>query len=348
MNKTPFQITRRKLLSTTTAAVTTTLATPSILRAQAVNTLDMSVWLPLQSDVTQNLFYPWAEGIEEVTEGRVKINILPTPKGPPPAHLELLRTGQIDVGFSIHGYSQNEFARAKIGQFSFLGDAYSSSQAFSKVYGQLLRGEEEHTGITLLGLFQHGPGMLMLKDKVIEKPEDFQGLRVRTSGGYISGLMSDLGATNVPMSPTDARQALIDGTIDGVCFPFEGATAFNIIDQITYVSEIQSGYYNSTWFHGMSNAAAARLPAEDLDIVKSYSHEMIPVLAAKAFDYADYIGKEQILASGIPIEPAAQSVINAVKNAAAGYETAWSDEMATAGFEGERALAFTRRLTSGG
>ncbi|WP_106745954.1 TRAP transporter substrate-binding protein DctP [Yoonia maritima] len=348
MNKTPFQITRRKLLSTTTAAMTTTLATPGILRAQTVNTLTMSVWVPLQGDVAQNLFYPWAEGIEEITDGRVKIDILPSPMGPPPAHLELLRSGQLDVGFSIHGYSQGEFARAKIGQFSFLGDAYGASQAFSKVYGQLLRGSEEHTGITLLGLFQHGPGMLMLRDKVVRTAEDFQGLRVRTSGGYISGLMSDLGATNVPMSPTDARQALIDGTIDGVCFPFEGAKAFNIVDQITYVSEIPSGYYNATWFQGMSNAAAARLPAEDLALIRSYSNEMIPVLAAKAFDYADYIGKEQLIAAGIEIETAPQSVINAVKGVAANYESAWSAEMAAAGFEGERALAFTRRLTSGG
>ena len=346
--KTPFHISRRKLMSTTAAAAAATLATPAILRAQTVNTLTMSIWFPLESDVTVNLFYPWIDGIEEVTEGRVKIDVLPAPAGPPPAHLELLRTGQIDIGYSIHGYSQGEFARAAIGQFSFLGDAYSSSQAFSRVYGQLLRGEEEHTGITLLGLFQHGPGMLMLRDKEIKSPEDFQGLRIRTSGGYISGLMSDLGAENVPMSPTAVRQAIIDGEIDGVCFPFEGATAFNVIDQINYVSEIPSGYYNSTFFFGMSNAAAARLPADDLALVRDYSKEYIPLLAAKAFDYADYIGKEQILAAGIPIDPASLSVINAVKDKAAGYESAWSAEMASAGFEGERALAFTRRLTSGG
>ena len=235
------------------------LASPALVRAQEPTVLRMSSWLPAASLITQNLFEPWADDIPALTDGRVTVELLPKPLGPPPAHLGLVQSGEADLAYSLHGYTQDAFLRARIGQFSFLGDAYSASHAFSKVYGRLLEAKQEHQGMKLLGLFQHGPGVMMLKDKVIETAADFEGLRVRTSGGYIASLLEDLGGVNVPMSPIAVREALIAGEIDGVAFPYEAGPAFNVVDQITFISELPGGYYNATWFLAMSEQAAGRI-----------------------------------------------------------------------------------------
>lgn len=321
------------------------LAAPSLVRAQAPVELNLSSWLPGASLITQNLFVLWAEEVSTITDGRVKVSFLPQPLGPPPAHLGLVQSGDADVAYSLHGYTQDAFQRARIGQFSFLGDAYSASHAFSKVYGKLLRAEEEHTDMNLLGLFQHGPGTLMLKDKVINGPEDYQGLRIRTSGGYIASLMEDLGAINVPMSPIAVREALINGELDGVAFPYEAGPAFNVVDQITFISELPGGYYNATWFLGLSKAAAARVDPADLETITAYSKDTVHVLAAKAFDYADYLGREAFVERGVPIEPTSTEVTEHIRAIGTEYENQWSAELAKAGFEGERSLAYTRRIT---
>lgn len=335
---------RRDFMISASAA----LSAPAVLRAQTQATLRFSSWLPAASLITENLFLPWAEEVALVTEGRVGVEILPAPLGPPPAHLDLLLSGEADVAYSLHGYSGDAFERAKIGQFSFLGDAYSVSQAFSKVYRDMLGAEDEHEGLKMLGVFQHGPGVLMLKDKVVRGPEDYRGLRVRTSGGYIAGLMADLGAENVPMSPTAVRQALIDGTIDGVAFPYEAAPAFGIVDQITFVSELPNGYYNATWFLGMSDEAAGRIAAEDLAAIRDHAASFVHVLAAKSFDYADYLGKEAMLAAGIPIEPTSPELTGHIAAIAENYEARWVAGVDGAGYDGASALAELRRLSGSG
>ena len=338
---------RRQLLrvGATAAAIT---SAPAIVRAQQTTTLTFSSWLPKASLVAENLFIPWAQEIREITSGRVELQFLPESLGPPPKHLELVQSGDVDIAYSIHGYSSGLFNRARIGQFSFLGDAYGASHAFSRVYGQLLKAEQEHKNMELLGLFQHGPGVLLLKDKVIRKLDDYKGLRIRTAGGYIGDLLTDLGAQNMPMSPTAVRQALIDGEIDGVAFPYEAGPAFDLLDHITFVSELPNGYYNATWFLGMSMNAASRLSPDDLVLIKKYSANTVHVLAAKAFDYADYLGKEAFQSAGITIEQTTEEITAHIRSIANVYEKKWSEQLAKNDFDGERALAYTRRITNGG
>ncbi|MEM7525287.1 MAG: ABC transporter substrate-binding protein, partial [Pseudomonadota bacterium] len=188
---------RRTLLKATAASVAA-LSAPGLIKAQT-STYTMSSWLK-PGAMTENFFDVWREDIASLTNGRVTIEVLPKPLGPPPAHLGILEENRADFAYSLHGYSKDRFLRARVGQFSFLGDAYSVSQAFSKIYREALDAPQEHQGMELLALFQHGPGVLMLKDKKIKSSSDFAGLRIRTSGGYIGSLLEDLGAINKPMS----------------------------------------------------------------------------------------------------------------------------------------------------
>jgi hypothetical protein len=54
--------------------------------------------------------------------------------------------------------------------------------------------------------------------------------------------------------------------------------------------EIPGGYYNATWFLGMSPQAWRGLESRDQRQVARISAEFIPLLAAKAFDFQDYQG----------------------------------------------------------
>lgn len=345
MKHTHTNLTRRRVIGTAAAGL---LAAPSVITAQSPVVLRMSSWVPAGTAISVNLFDLWAEEVARITQGRVVVEIPPAPQGPPPAHLGLVQSGEADIGYAIHGYTDDVFPRARIGQFTSLGDAYSSSHAFSRIYRELLDGDAEHTGMKLLGVFQHGPGVLMLKDKVVRTPDDFKGLRIRTSGGAIAQLLELLGAENVPMSPAVVADAMIAGDVDGVAFPQEGALAFRTMEPTTFVSEFPGGYYNATWFLAMSDAAAAKVDPVDLALIEEYSFNTIPTLAAKAFDFADYVAREQFLARGTPVEAASDELVAHVRGLAAEGEAAWAAEVGAQGYDGEKALAFTRRLTGQG
>jgi len=65
--------------------------------AFADTVLTMNSWLPPTHPQVAELFVPWAADIEKATEGRVKINILPAPLGPPPAAFDLAKNGIADI-----------------------------------------------------------------------------------------------------------------------------------------------------------------------------------------------------------------------------------------------------------
>ncbi|MHA3913231.1 type 2 periplasmic-binding domain-containing protein [Halovulum sp. GXIMD14793] len=337
---------RRSFLRTTGLGLAGTLAAPAILRAQPLQ-LSMADWAAPR--IGENMGAPWREEIERLTDGRVVINAVPPP-GPPPAMLDFLQENKLDVSYSIHGYEgPDHFLRARVGQFSFLGDGYSASQAFNKVYGKLLDGWDEHTefNVETLGVFQHGPGVLMLRNKEIRGPEDYAGLKLRVPGGYISNLLQDLGVEPIPTSPTEVRDKLQSGEIDGVAFPVSGANAFKSVDQITSVAQMPGGYYNATFFMAMSKSAAERIGPADMEIIRNYSRQTLHVLAAKAFDYDDYLEEQVLRDRGVTFFDADDAHIAFIKEKADAYEKKWAEQVAAQGYQGEKALAFTRRLTSG-
>jgi TRAP-type transport system periplasmic protein len=339
---------RRKFMARTGATVATLLSAPSILRAQTT-TLTMSSWLPPNGAIAPNLLDPWIEGIAAVTDGRVQIEKIVPPMGPPPAHWDLVHSGKCDIAYALHGYSgPDAFLRARIGQFSFLGDSFSASHAFSKVYRELLDAEKEHEGVRMLGVFQHGTGQLFLRNKQITSIDDFKGLRVRNSGGYISQLLEDLGCVAVPMAPNEVRAAFEEDRVDGVMFPYEGVDAFNIADLVTNVSELPGGYFNASWFMAMNVETAERLGTADFEAIKSYSLQVVHELAAKAFDYADYMTKEKLKSQGVPVDVVKGDTLNFIEGKSQAYERQWIDEVAAQGYDGKRALAYTRRITGQG
>ena len=205
---------RRALLGGLGAAAAV-LAAPAVLRA-APRELLINSWLPPQHLIPSLVLTEWAQIIERRTKGAVTFRIAEKPLGPPPATYGMVAGGKCDVGFALHGFSGDDaFQRAKLGQFSFLGDSYSATQAYAEVYWDLLDPREEHKEIKLLSSFQHGPGQLFLRGKSINGPEDFKGLRIRTSGGYISKLLQELGAETVIMPPQAVREAMLAGKVDG-------------------------------------------------------------------------------------------------------------------------------------
>lgn len=321
------------------------LCTPAVLRA-APRVLRVNTWLPRAHPVPKYVIDELAPVFEQVTNGRVTLEYLPENAGPPPRQIDMLREGTFDLGYSLHGYSgAGAFTRARIGQFSFLGDAYSASNVFSEIYTSDLAAAEEHEGVQLLGVFQHGPGQLFLKGRSVRGPEDFQGLRLRSSGGYIAQLLGDLGAQPIAMPPSKVREAMADGSIDGVMFPWEGGASFGILDQTTEIVELEGGFYNASWFLAMNPTAWGDLEEQDRAAVAQISAEYVHVLAAKAFDFADFEGRELFRNAGRPIIAASAELTEHVRTVGALYEQEWIGTVAAEGYDGGAALTEMRRRT---
>ncbi len=339
-------MTRRlgKMALALSLAAPTTLAALT-LPAAAETELVLSSWLPPRHPIVVHAIKPWAKQIAEATDGRVTVRVLAKPLGAPPAHYDMAVDGVADVTYGLHSFTTDErFKRSRIGQFSFIGDdAVASSQAFWTVYTGHLDAQKEHEGVKLLGLFVHGPGVLHNNVRKIETPEDLQGLKIRTPGGYIAELMGNMGATTLFMSAGEVYEKLSRGVIDGVTFTYEALTAFKLTDDLKYAMRVPGGLYNTTWFLVMNEDKWNELSPEDQAAIEAVSGLAFAALVGKAWNDADEKAIEKITDAGIEIHDASPAMVEAVKNAASYYEALWADEVAEQGYDGTAALEELRR-----
>lgn len=315
--------------------------------ALADTTLALSSWLPPRHPIVVNAIKPWAKEVSKVTEGRVTVRVLAKSLGSPPAHYDMAADGIADITYGLHSFTtDNRFERSRIGQFSFLGDdAVSGSKAFWNVYSGTLDAQAEHEGVKLLGLFVHGPGVLHNKVKPIKTQADIGGLKIRVPGGYISDLMSDLGAETLFMSSGEVFEKLSRGVIDGVTFTYEALTAFKLTDDLKYTTRVPGGLYNTTWFLVMNEGAWEGISEADRTAIDAISGVAFAERIGAAWNGADERALEAINKAGIEITDAPAELLETIKSIAAKREAAWADAIAEDGFDGAAALSELRAQT---
>lgn len=303
-------------------------------------TLVLSSWLPPRHPVVVGAIRPWAEQVEEATQGRVTVRVLAKPLGPPPAHFDMARDGVADITYGLHSFTRDDrFLRSRIGQFSFLAEtAADGSVAFWDVYAGDLDAQAEHEGVKLLGVFVHGPGMFLNNQRAITEVDAFQGLKIRTPGGYIAELVGELGATTQFMGPSEVYEKLTRGIIDGVTFPTEAINAFKLQDDLGHVLRAPGGLYNTSWFLVMNSAKWDAISEADQAAIERVSGEAFARLVGGVWDEVDAKGWETIEAVGMTVTDAEGPVLDRISAIAAAKEAEWVAALSAQGFDGAAAL----------
>ncbi len=323
------------ILRIAVAATLTILATA----AQAETRLTMSSWLPSGHPLAKNVMVPWIESVEEATEGRVKIIMLPSPLGHPKVHYDIAREGQADITYGTHGYTPGRFKLYDMVEFPFSGDsAEATSVAYWNVYNNYLKPAGEHKDVKLLSLFTHGPGHIHNSKHTINSASDMEGLKLRVGGGVMNELASALGAVTLQKPSSGIYELLSNGVADGTLFPFESVVAFKVQDMIPYTTVIPGGMYNFSFFLVMNRDRFANLPEEDQRAIESVSGEAFARLAGRMWDTQDANGLKAMEANGNEIVTANEAFITEIRNASAPLEAKWLKTAEKMGVDGEAAL----------
>lgn len=316
--------------------------------SMAKEVLVLSSWLPPKHPIVTDAIKPWAREIAKATEGRVKIRVLAKPLGSVQAHYDLAVEGIADITYGVHSYGADaRFQRSRFGQFSFIGEtARQTSKAYWQVYARQLDAEKDHPGTKLLSLFVHGPGLFFNNRKVIQSAADFAGLKIRTPGGYVASLVSDLGATTQFMAPSEVFEKLSRGVIDGVTFPVEGVRAYKLTKHLKHIMRLPGGLYNTSWFLVMNETKWQRLSAKDQKAIMALSGEAFAARAGQVWDDLDKKAWAVINKSDMRVQKTPDDVVDTIKSIAGTYEAAWVKMVKAGGYDGKKALAAFRTLST--
>ena len=252
-------------------------------------TLRMANWLPPTHPWVNNIMIPWIKNVKIATEGRVVIDMLNSPLGPPPAHFDFAAKGIVDITYGVHNYTSGRFSSTQITELPFLSNsAEILSIAWQRVYQKELLKLNEHRGTHLLGVYTHGPGQLWLS-KYYESIENVKGLKVRIGGGVAQSSAKALGLVPLQAPVTKAYELLSGGVADGITLPAESIHFFKLDRIIKQGFKFNGGLYNTSMFLVINKKKWDSLSTRDREAINSVSGEALAKLAGKAWDDADKV-----------------------------------------------------------
>ena len=200
------------------AATAVLLATTVMPASSAEVELRLAHWLPPTHPVQPMGMDPWIESIKQASNGRINITVYPASQlGAAPDHFDMARDGIAEITYTNPGYQAGRFPIFAATELPLLiSNGAGGSQAVDAWYRKYAPTEMKDVRFCLAHLHLgaiHGR-------KPIRAPEDFKGMRVRSSSGTVAQAMTQLEATNVQVPAVEARDALDKGIADALTFPW--------------------------------------------------------------------------------------------------------------------------------
>jgi TRAP-type C4-dicarboxylate transport system substrate-binding protein len=300
--------------------------------------------LGAKSPAQVNMIEPWVKAVEEGSGGRIKIEIYPSMSlgGTPPQLIRQVRDRVVDLVWTVNGYTPELFPRTEVFELPgvFNGNITAANLAMRDLFDAYLA--EEYKGLKVIVLHVHGGQGLQMKEKLVRKPADLAGLRMRVPTRTGAWIIEALGATPVNTSVGDIPQALSTGLIDGAFIPWEIIPPFKIQQLTKYQIEgpANERFGTTTFQISMNIDSYNSLPDDLKAVIDKNSGEEYARLVGTAWRKSEEGGIKVALGDKddtIPNELVVltEAEMQAFRDAMAPVNQRWIDEVTKAGIDGK-------------
>lgn len=230
------------------------------------------------------VFEPWAEKINQMSNGNVKVSFFPGGAlGKTPDHYDLAEKGIADISYTLHDYTPGRFPMTTVFELPFIiKSATGTSEAMWRVYEEFPEFRKEYRKVKVLGLFCHPAGNLNSVRKPIKSLEDLKGMKFRTASPHVTDALKLFGAVPVNMPITETYTALERGVVEGTVLPWEGNFVFKLAEILKYGTE--TDFYTMTMMVVMNQRKYDKLPEDVKKIIDETTGLAMSVEAGKVYD----------------------------------------------------------------
>jgi TRAP-type transport system periplasmic protein len=289
--------------------------------------------------LTKDVLAVWGQQVEQATNGRVKVQMLPKHPSAAPGTFDAVRDGLVDISYVTASYTPARHVLPLLAELPGSGGtSVINSVAYSRIHWKYLQQAGEYKGLKLLGVFTHGPGQMFNTKRPITKVEDLSGMKIRTGGGIAEAVAKALGASAFVKPAPESYELLSSGVADGVFFPLESIISFKLDTVLEQATLFPGGMYSSAFGFFMNEDKWNKLPKQDQDAIEKISGEHIARLAGNSWDEADRKGMEALKKSGVKIVNANPEFVAEVKKRSAPIIEDWIKKASAKGVDATRIL----------
>lgn len=230
----------RKIVWTATGVLALSLfALPGV--AQDRKVLRVADHLPAGHFISEYAAKPWMEAVTKATNGAVTFEYYPAQQlGKAKDMLSLTVSGVADVAYVGPAYISEKMPLSAVAELpGKFATSCEGTMAFYKLAkdGVLAKRELAPNGVRLLFTYVFAPYQIYNRDKKIEKPSDFQGMKMRSTGGPMDLMVERLQGVPVRMPAPEVYESLSRGTVDSVVFPLSALLDYKLQGLVKYATQ---------------------------------------------------------------------------------------------------------------
>jgi TRAP-type C4-dicarboxylate transport system substrate-binding protein len=281
---------------------------------------------------------PWADAIEEQSNGRIKVELYPFMQlgGAAPNQYDLIRDGAIDGGWVIPGYQPNRFPEAEAMELPFMttkSGEEASAAAWTFTQEFLM---DDFADVHLIAAHMHGPGIVHKRGPAVGSVEDFAGLKLRGPSRPATLLLQELGATPIGMPVPQFPEALSKGVVDGGVITWEMSPSLKLNELTDSHTDVAGdrALYNLYFIWAMNKDAYEGLPDDLRAVIDANSGMMASRWAGRAHDTGDVVGRDLMAADGNEIAQLSEDETARIKVLGETVMAEWIIEMDAKGYDG--------------
>jgi len=291
-------------------------------------TLRYNQWFPATHWSQVDGLLGFFKSIEEVTQGRVKIQPSAKPLAPPNRNYQAVTSGIADVAWGPHGYTPGAFPLSEMMEFPFDNiDAEKSSAAYWRVFKKYFEPSGMHSDVVTLAVHVTSGGNLHMKNKLIATSSDLKGMKIRVQTPVVSAALKELGGVPISGSLVELREFLSRGVIDGTALSDELVTGFKVDQYINHVTQIPGGLYSNSAFIIMNKDKWQKISQEDQTAIMALSGERLSARMGKLWDENDVAARKKLQERlGDQYQVASSELMGSLEKVFAPYREKWVEK----------------------
>lgn len=307
-------------------------------------TLRLHHFLAAASPVHEGYLEPWAQRVEEQSNGRIEVEIYPSMQlgGAPPSLVDQVADGVVDLVWTLPGYTAGRFPVTEAFELPFMaGKAEHSSPALCEFYKEYL--QDEYADMRPITLHTSGPGLFHMRGDPILSVDDLDGRQIRGPNRLTTEALAMLGAEPIGMPVPQVPESLSRGVIDGALLPWEVTAPLRVAELVESHTDFatEHGFYTSTFLLAMNNDSYAALPDDLAAVIDANSMAdgcEESAIAGRNMDAADIPGMELAAAEGNEIHVISEQDTQAWIDALMPLREQWVAQMNDMDLDGQAML----------
>jgi TRAP-type C4-dicarboxylate transport system substrate-binding protein len=249
----------------------------------------------------REMLAPWAEKVERESGGRIRIDIYPSMHlgGQPPALIDQVREGVVDIVWTLPGYTPGRFPKIEVFELPFLNaNPIVTNFALQEFIDNH---PEEFAEYKVISAFVHA-GQLLHSTVPVRTADDFTGLKVRIPTRVAGWMIAAWGGVPVGTTVQKIPEMLSKRIVDSTIIPFEAAFGLQVHDLVDYnvfLDDPRSERFNGqVLMIAMNRASYDALPPDLQAVIDANSGANIARWIGQVWIDAEQPGRQAAIDAG--------------------------------------------------